>query len=307
MKILITGASGMLGSAVKSFAATDGHTVFSPSHSELDLKNESATLSYIENLDLDAIIHCAARVGGISGNISNPIEFLNDNIRIDASLLGAASALEINNLVYMGSSCMYPKNLSHPMEESEILSGPLESTNEGYALAKLVGWKTVQLRSESLQWRTLVLSNLYGPNDHFELGRSHLLAAIIEKIESALSQKVDIVKMWGDGSARREFTYVEDVAEFTVKSLNNLKNFPHTLNVGAGTDYSVLDYYQMVAKAFNYTGRVESDLSMPVGVPRKLMNSAKAIKLGWDPKTDIKLGIEKTISWYKKSKFEINR
>lgn len=301
MKVLITGASGMLGSAISKFAALDNHRILSPNHRELDLENESVTSAYLKFNRPDAIFHCAAKVGGISANVSNPIDFLTKNVRMDTSLLGAARSLEIQNLIYMGSSCMYPKNLPHPMNESEILTGPLEPTNEGYALAKLVGWKTVQFIANSLTWRTFVLSNLYGPHDHFEPERSHLLAAVIEKIHAARINKSESVEMWGDGSARREFTFVDDVAMFLVKSLENLKEFPDTLNVGAGVDYSVLEYYELVSKAMGYEGVVRVDLTKPTGMKRKLMDISKAQNFGWNPPTDIEFGIEKTVAWYEES------
>lgn len=288
----------MLGSAINKFAAIDNHRILSPNHHALDLENESATYDYLKSNRPDVIFHCAAQVGGISANISNQIDFLTKNIRIDASLLGAARSLKIQNLIYMGSSCMYPKNLPLPMKESEILTGPLESTNEGYALAKLVGWKTVQYAANSLTWRTFVLSNLYGPNDHFDPGRSHLLAAIIEKVHAARFNHRDTVEMWGDGSARREFTFVDDVAKFLVSALDHLEEFPDTLNLGLGTDYSVLNYYEMVSNAMNYQGTICADLTKPTGMKSKLMNITKAQKFGWDPQTPVESGIEMTITWY---------
>jgi GDP-L-fucose synthase len=301
MKVLITGASGMLGSAISKSAALDNHQILSPNHQELDLENELMTHDYLKRNRPDAIFHCAAKVGGIAANVSNPIDFLSRNIRMDASLLGGARALKIQNLIYMGSSCMYPKNLPHPMKESEILTGPLEPTNEGYALAKLVGWKTVQFVADSLTWLTIVLSNLYGPNDHFDPGRSHLLAAIIEKVHAAKISNSHTVDMWGDGSARREFTFVDDVAKFLVGSLGTLKNFPDTLNVGAGIDHTVLDFYTLVSKAMSYTGDISADLTKPTGMKRKLMDISVAREFGWNPATDIELGIERTVAWYEQN------
>lgn len=301
MKVLVTGASGMLGSAVVKFASLADLRLFIPSHRELDLEQVLPTFEYLKLHRPDAIIHCAAKVGGISANVANPIEFLTKNIRMDTSLLGAAKELEIENLIYIGSSCMYPKNLPHAMTELEILTGPLEPTNEGYALAKLVGWKTVQLIASTLTWRSFVLSNLYGPQDHFEPGRSHLLAAIIEKIHVAKINNSKSVDMWGDGSAKREFTFVDDVASFLVQSLERLKDFPDTLNVGAGVDHSVLDYYKLVSKAMNYEGEIQADLTKPTGMKRKLMDISQARGYGWAPQTSIESGIKKTVTWYEEN------
>lgn len=301
MKVLVTGASGMLGSAVSKFSNQNGHQVLTPSHRELDLEHEVTTFGYLKLHRPDAIFHCAAKVGGISANIANPFDFLTKNVRIDTALLGAAKKLEIENLVYMGSSCMYPKNLPHAMTESEILSGPLEPTNEGYALAKLVGWKTVQFVAKSLKWRSFILSNLYGPNDHFEQGRSHLLAAIIQKVYAARDKKFESVDMWGDGSAKREFTFVDDVALFLVQSIERMGDFPDTLNLGAGVDYSVLEYYKFVSQSMNYDGAIMADLSKPAGMQRKLMNISQATDFGWNPKTSIESGIQKTVTWYEEN------
>ena len=241
MRTLITGGTGMLGSSLIKFANKRGREILTPNQNELDLRDESSTRLYLAEFKPKIIIHAAARVGGISANISHPLDFLIDNIRMDSNLLTTASDLKIPNLVYIGSSCMYPKNLSHAMREEEILTGPLEPTNESYALAKLVGWKTVEIiaNSSSMAWRTIVLSNLYGPNDHFNPARSHLLAAIIEKVMIANTVGDPMVEMWGDGSSRREFTYVDDVSEFIIRSLPRLAEFPDTMNLGAGVDYSV--------------------------------------------------------------------
>jgi GDP-L-fucose synthase len=298
MKVLVTGGSGMLGRAVSYAAKIADHRVLTPSHRELDLEDEAATLKYLEENNPEAILHCAAKVGGISANIANPSDFLSRNIKIDSALLGAAKKLNTPNLIYMGSSCMYPRNFSHPMKESEILSGQLEPTNESYALAKLVGWKTVQINSSSLNWRTFVLSNLYGPNDHFEPERSHLLAAIIAKIHLALRNNDEKIVMWGDGSARRQFTFVDDVADFIVKSLGNLVNFPATLNLGAEGDYSISDFYQIASKVMGYEGQIVADLTKPTGMARKLMDVSTASSFGWVANTTIEAGIKKTADWY---------
>jgi GDP-L-fucose synthase len=298
MKILITGASGMLGTEIAEEAMRSGHEVLLPNHGELDLRNELATYEYLKLNSPDAIYHCAAKVGGISANIANPSEFLTDNIRIDSSVLGAAKSLEIPNLIYMGSSCMYPRNLVHAMKEEEILTGQLEPTNESYALAKLVGWKTVQLNSTNQNWRTVVLSNLYGPRDHFEENRSHLLAAIIAKTSQAKKSGASEIEMWGNGDSRREFTFAKDVAEFLISSLPSLEKFPATLNVGAGIDFSVLEYYELVSKIMGYEGVIVPNLTRPTGMARKLMEVERATALGWNPKTNIRDGIEITSTWY---------
>lgn len=300
MRVLITGGNGMLGSALKRIGSDAGFTILSPSRREVDLENEVATLQYIEANPVDAVVHAAAKVGGIAANIAHPVEFLTQNIGIDRNILNAALKLGISNFIYVGSSCMYPRNLAHPMKENEILSGPLETTNEGYALAKLVGSKTVEYvaQTKKLAWRNIILSNLYGPNDHFEPERSHLLAAIIEKVSYAKNNNLHEVEMWGDGEVRREFTYVDDVAGFLIKSLDRLEVLPITMNLGAGIDYTVREYYEIVIKSFGAELRIFADTSKPVGIKRKLLDVSLAQSFGWDPRTSLESGIKSTIDWY---------
>ncbi len=300
MKVLITGSSGMLGGSIKESALAAGHVVLSPTHAALDLEDEAGTLEYLDREQPEIIYHCAAKVGGIAANIANPLEFLIRNLRIDTSLLSAAAKNEIPNLFYMGSSCMYPRNLSRPMKVEDILTGPLEPTNEGYALAKLVGWKTVELSKRELNWKTVVLSNLYGPNDHFEPERSHLLAAIIAKVHFAKLSNSPSIEMWGDGSARRQFTYVDDVADFLVNVVTKLSIFPKTFNLGAPKDFSILEFYQIVSKQMNYAGVISPDLTKPAGMPIKLMDVETAVALGWQPRTSIEAGVQMTASWFAK-------
>jgi GDP-L-fucose synthase len=195
---------------------------------------------------------------------------------------------------------MYPKNSQTAMSEELIGTGPLESTNEGYALAKLVGTKKVSITAQELglTWRTLVLSNLYGPGDHFAEDRSHLVAAIIKKVAEAKSSGSKVIDMWGDGSARREFTYVKDVADYIAMNLDNLEQLPALLNLGSGVDYSVKEYYLEVMKAFDLEAGIKSDISKPTGMQRKLLNVERARSLGWKPKTSLNEGLKSTIEWY---------
>jgi nucleoside-diphosphate-sugar epimerase len=300
MRILITGSSGMLGRSVLHQISRTHHEVFTPSSSELDLKNQLETTNYLRDLKPDAIIHCAALVGGIQANIDNPIDYLVVNLKIDSNLLTAASEISTRNLIYIGSSCMYPKGINLPMSESLIGTGNLEETNEGYALAKIVGAKTIELtsRMKKLNWRTLVLSNLYGPGDHFEPNRSHLVAAIIQKVIAAKESGSSKIEMWGDGKARREFTFIDDVACFMAEKVDSLIEFPETMNLGAGYDLTVLEYYRLVMKICDYEGIIEHNSTKPSGMHRKLMDISKAKSFGWEPKTKIEDGLKVTLKWY---------
>ena len=298
MRVLVTGGSGMLGRAVTSSLNVANFEVLNPNRSELDLEDRLKTKSYLKTHKPEVIVHCAAFVGGISANISNPLDFLQKNLNIDQNIFIAATEVKVDKFLYMGSSCMYPKDRDTLMTESDILSGNLEPTNEGYALAKIVGWKNIQLISESLTWRTFILSNLYGPHDHFESSRSHLLAAVIDKVHKGMQENSLELEMWGSGDARREFTFVSDVADYIVEVIPNLEKIPVTLNVGAGIDYSVKEYYQMVCDAFNFQAKVIPNLRKPEGMKRKLMDVSKAREHGWVPKTEIKNGIKTTVEWY---------
>ena len=300
MRILVTGSSGMLGSAIMRQMNSTKHEILAPLSSVLNLENQIETNEYIRDSKPDAIIHCAALVGGIQANINNPIDYLAVNIRMDLNLLSAASKIETKNLIYIGSSCMYPRGLEVPMPEELIGTGTLEETNEGYALAKIVGAKTISLTAsiKKLNWKTLILSNLYGPGDHFETSRSHLVAAIIEKVITAKRMGITKIEMWGDGQARREFTYVDDVAFFIAERIDSLMELPVTMNVGAGYDLSVLEYYKLIMKVCDYDGDIEIDLSKPSGMHRKLMDISKAKSHGWMPRTNLEDGLRETVNWY---------
>jgi GDP-L-fucose synthase len=300
--ILLTGGSGMLGSAIQAELSKTPHTLLSPGRRELDLLDANSCQDYFRENEIDLIIHCAAIVGGIKANIDSPYEFLNSNINIDTNLFNSARTFKIQNLIYIASSCMYPKNSLVAMPEELIGTGPLESTNEGYALAKLVGTKKVSITAQELglTWRTLVLSNLYGPGDHFDKDRSHLVAAIIKKVSEAKLSGSKVIDMWGDGSARREFTYVKDVAEYISMNLVNLELLPSVLNLGLGIDYSVKEYYLAVLKAFDLEAEIKSNISKPSGMQRKLLNVERARSLGWNPKTSLDAGLKSTLEWYSK-------
>lgn len=300
MRILLTGSRGMLGSSIKRHLIDTKFDLLAPTSTDLNLLDAIAVNDYLRINKPEAVIHAAARVGGIQANIDSPYEFLTENIRMDSNLLTASLQYKVPNLLYMASSCMYPRETFQPMQESQILTGALEPTNEGYALAKLVATKTVELASVQygLNWRSLILSNLFGPGDHFNSDKSHLLAAIITKVEAAKRTNAPEITMWGTGNVRREFTYVEDVADFIANKIFSLGDLPVVLNIGLGQDYSVLEYYQMVAQYAGYLGKITADTSKPEGMRQKLLNIEVAQTLGWNPDTRIADAIAKTYDWY---------
>ena len=237
MKVLLTGSRGMLGSAILKVIPSS-YDVEKPTRAELNLLSPQDVTSFIANSKPDVIIHVAAKVGGIQANIDNPFEFLTENLRIDLNVLTAAQASAIPRLFYIGSTCMYPKDQAGPLVEKDILTGILEPTNEGYALAKIIGSKIVEIvaTKENLNWRVLIPSNLYGPGDNFNPNGSHLVAAIIRKVDHAIKTDSPMIEMWGDGKSRREFTFVDDVAQFICYSLTNMELLPTKMNIGTGLD-----------------------------------------------------------------------
>lgn len=256
----------------------------------------------------DFVVLAAAKVGGIQANVADPVGFLVENLEINNNVICAALAAGVNNLLYMGSSCMYPKDYNNPLKEEYLLAAPLEPTNEGYALAKISGAKLCEYcrKQYGVNYKTLIPCNLYGPGDHFKPGLSHLVAAIVDKIHKAKKNGEESVEIWGDGSARREFLYVDDLASFVCDSLPILDRLPDYLNVGYGRDHSVLEYYQIAADALDYAGRFTFDTTKPVGMATKLLDSSLAYDYGWKPGTAPDEGIRKTYEYYLRAKEPIN-
>jgi GDP-L-fucose synthase len=302
-RVLITGGGGMVGGNIAESAKESGWQVFTPTSNDLDLRDRSLTLEYLQDQKIDSIIHCAARVGGIAANIAAPADFIMNNLQIDASIISAARNLKVQEFIYFGSSCMYPRNISQPMSEDKILSAPLEPTNEGYALAKIAGAKSVEAvaKQDSVDWKVLIPSNLYGPQDNFDQFTSHLVPAVIGKIADANTSGTSTIEIWGDGQARREFTYVGDVADFIVKNFGSLKDWPAMMNIGYGSDHSINDYYNVIGKELDFKGSFTHNLEKPVGMKQKLMDSTIAKRYGWNPQTELQTGIKKTIKWYLES------
>ena len=290
----------MVGGNIAERARKAGWQIFTPNSQDLDLRDAKKTLDFLIDQRINGIVHCAARVGGIAANIAAPADFILSNLQIDSSLISAARKLKIQKFVYFGSSCMYPRNISQPMSEDKIMSAALETTNEGYALAKIAGAKTVEsvAKQDALDWKVLIPSNLYGPRDNFDELTSHLVSAVIRKIVEAKASNASEVEIWGDGQARREFTYVRDVADFVVDNFEVVQHWPIIMNIGYGTDHSIYDYYKTVAKELCYTGTFTHNFEKPVGMNRKLMDSAIAKRYGWSPQTDLQAGIAQTIKWY---------
>lgn len=295
MKIVITGARGMLASAIREQWAElrPDDEIIGLSRADVDLRDREATLAILEGIKPDAIVHCAATVGGIAANVEHPTAFLSDNLLLDTSVIGGAMAVGVQKLIYIGSSCMYPRDYRQPLVESDMLAAPLEPTNEGYAIAKIAGSKLCEYASREfgLTYRTIIPSNLYGPNDDYDSGHSHLVAAAISKIYQAKLAGSPSVQIWGDGTARREFTYVDDLGKWLVENIDSIGEWPARMNVGCGYDKSVTEFYEIARDVVGYDGDFEYDTSKPTGMHQKLMDSAIAASFGWNPTTDVATGM----------------
>ena len=291
----------MLGSAVvNELRGRQQFTAIPVTRQDVDLENRQEVRELLVKERPDVIVHTAAKVGGIQANVDAPFQLLMRNLTLDSAVIQEAVSGGIKNLLYVGSSCMYPANFSQPLRENYLLRGSLEVTNEGYALAKISGAKLCELASRTLglNYRAIVPSNLYGPGDNFSPDSSHLLAAVIRKVLDAKESGKTELEVWGSGNARREFTYVGDLATWIVDNLHRIADLPPLINVGSGEDFSVADFYRFVLEVADLNASLSFDLSKPEGVMSKLMDSTIARdQFDWSPSTNVREGIKKTIAW----------
>lgn len=300
-RVLITGASGMVGQNLMAHQAATRSQILCPSSEQLNLKNFNAVNNYLVAEKPDFIIHAAGKVGGIQANMSNPLGFLDDNLLIGRNLVVAARDAGIKNFLNLGSTCMYPRNAKNPLVEDSILAGELEPTNEGYALAKIMVDRLCQYISQqnpALNYKTIIPCNLYGPFDKFSPEYSHLVPAIIHKIHLAKMKGQQSVDIWGDGTVRREFMYAGDLADAIWKALSDFDAVPAIFNCGLGYDYSVNEYYQAAARMIGWDGEFIHLLDKPVGVKQKLADISRQTYWGWTPSTSLEDGFAKTYEFY---------
>jgi len=302
-KIYISGHKGMVGAACWRVLESAGYyNIIGKTSTQLDLRNQSLVYEYIKSEKPDIIINAAAKVGGILANLTYPYEFLMDNMLIQNNLISSAHKLNIQKFIFLGSSCIYPKLAPQPIKEEYLLSDILEPTNEWYAIAKISGVKLIHaLRNQyEKDYISLMPTNLYGPNDNFDLKTSHVLPAMIRKFHEAKEDKSSSVKLWGSGSPMREFMYVDDLADAVVFALEN-KLDEHLYNVGTGFDLTISDLSKKIKSIIDYKGDIEWDLTKPDGTPRKLMDNSKLLNKGWSPSIDLDEGIQITYNWFKKN------
>jgi len=300
MRIYVAGHRGLVGNAlVREIEKRPEHTWLGRTRSELDLLDRKAVFEFLAAEQPDAVIIAAAKVGGILANSSFPVEFLSENLQIETNLIDGAHAANIARLLFLGSSCIYPKLSPQPIREEYLLTGPLELTNEPYALAKIAGLKLVQAyRSEyKKSWISAMPTNIYGPGDNFEESTSHVLPALIGKFHKAKKEGSKSVTVWGSGTPKREFLYSDDLASACLFLIEKYNEDSH-INVGTGTDLSISELAQTIAEVVGYQGEIHFDTSKPDGTPRKLLDVSKLRALGWQSSIKLKEGIRKTYDWF---------
>lgn len=300
MKIYVAGHRGLVGSAIVRDIEKEGrHSWIGASRSELNLFHRADVFDYVISQKPDAVVIAAARVGGISANNTFPVEFLTENLQIEMSILDACHAADVSRVLFLGSSCIYPRLAPQPIKEEYLLTGELEATNEAYALSKIAGIKLVQgyRREYSRKWISAMPTNLYGIGDNFHPENSHVLPALIRKFHEAKIALDTSITVWGTGSPRREFLHVDDLASACMFLLENYDD-DIALNVGCGEDVTIKELAELVAEIVGFQGDILWDDSKPDGTPRKLLDTTRINNLGWYPKIELSTGIRDTYDWY---------
>ena len=300
-RVYVAGHRGMVGSAVwRALQAAGYSDLVGWSSSELDLTDRDAAMDAVTSAQPDVVVVAAAKVGGIMANSTYPVEFLADNLRIQTNLFEAAHSADVDRLLFLGSSCIYPKMAPQPIPESALLTGPLEETNIAYAIAKISGIIGVQsYRSEyDRRWISAMPTNLYGPGDNFDLESSHVLPALIRRFHEAKESGAPSVTLWGSGTPRREFLHVDDLAAACLRLLD-VYDEPEHVNVGVGEDVTIAELAVLIAEGVGYQGAIEWDTSKPDGTPRKLLDVSRMNALGWEPTIGLREGIAATYEGYR--------
>lgn len=306
IKIYIAGHNGLVGSAIVRRLKKAGYNNFiHRTHKELDLINQKDVDNFFCRERPEWVFLAAAKVGGIMANIEHPAEFLYENLMIECNIINSAYKYGIEKLLFLGSSCIYPRECSQPMKERYLLNGKLEPTNEGYALAKIAGIKLCEYYNKqyNTNFISLIPSNVYGIRDNFDLKNSHVMAALIRRFHEAKVRKLPIIKLWGTGKAKREFLYVDDLADACLYFMENYdaKELPPFINIGTGKDISIKKLAELIKNIVGYKGEMAWDTSKPDGMPRKVVDVTIANELGWQAKVSLEEGIKKTYEWFLKN------
>jgi len=305
-RILVTGSNGMVGSAlVRRLKYLGFTTVLTPTSKDLDLRNQEAVDEYFATHDINYVFHLAAKVGGIKANINFSAEFLYDNIIMGCNVINSARKYGVKKLLFLGSSCIFPKNCRQPMKETDIMTGPLEPTNEGYAFGKLSILKMCEMFNKQFgtNFISLMPCNIYGIGDHFDLERSHVMGALITKFHNAKINNLPSVEIWGSGKAKREFIFVDDVIDAIMFFMTkcNAQDIIPFVNIGTGTDVTINELAHLISSVVGYKGKIVFNKDKPEGMMRKCLDVIKANKLGWKANVKLMDGLEKTYEWYIKN------
>jgi GDP-L-fucose synthase len=298
--VYVAGHAGLVGSAIVRHLRAAGFTaVVGARSAELDLRDPVATRAWFDHVRPHVVIDAAARVGGILANSTAPVQFLSDNLRMQLNLLDTAHEFDVSRLLFLGSSCIYPKFAAQPIAESSLLTGPLEETNDAYAIAKIAGITQVQAyrRQYGRRWISAMPTNLYGPGDNFDLTSSHVLPALLRKYHEAVQGGRQEVTVWGSGTPRREFLHVDDLASACLYLLEHYDD-PAPINVGVGEDLSISELAGLIAEVVGFTGRTVFDRSKPDGTPRKLLDVGRLTELGWTSEITLRDGVAETYDWF---------
>ena len=300
MSVLVAGSTGLAGSAIAAAFESKGEEVIRVNRSVVDLMDLEATKKFLKSTKPTLVIDAAAKVGGIGANNSFPVEFLADNIRIQSNLMQAAHETDVERFVFLGSSCIYPRDCAQPIKEEYLMTGPLEATNSAYAIAKIAGIELVNSyrKEHGRKWISLMPTNLYGPRDNFDLQASHVLPAFIRRFVEAAESNMESVTLWGSGAPLREFLHVDDLAQAVALTASSYDSSMH-LNVGTGHDLTIKDLAGMVASLSGFKGEIIWDTSKPDGTPRKTLDVSRIKALGWNPTITLEVGIASTIAWFK--------
>ena len=298
-RIWVAGHRGMVGSAIVRRLASEHCEILTAGRDELDLLDQAATRAWLQDRKPDAVIVAAAKVGGILANARFPADFLYDNLVIETNIIEGSFRAGVSKLLFLGSSCIFPKFAPQPIEEEALLTGPLEATNEWYAIAKIAGIKLCQAyrQQHGADFIAGMPTNLYGPNDNFDLESSHVLPALIRKFDDAKRSGAASVTLWGTGAPRREFLHVDDCADACVFLLQSYSG-DQFVNIGLGSDVTIAELAALIAEVTGFAGSIDYDTSRPDGTPRKLMSSARLNGMGWAAKIGLREGIERTYRWY---------
>ena len=300
MTIVIAGSTGLVGSAITRALIGRGQSVIGINRKVVDLLDRKATFEFISAAKPDLVIDAAAIVGGIGANNNFPVDFLSKNIQMQSNLMDAAHAANVERFVFLGSSCIYPRDCAQPIKEEYLMTGPLEQTNSAYAVAKIAGIELIRSYRKQFnrKWISLMPTNMYGPNDNFDLESSHVLPALINRFVTATQNGDRSVTLWGTGSPKREFLHVDDLATATLLAVEKYDDGAH-LNVGTGEDLPIADLALMISRLSGFSGKIEWDSSKPDGTPRKVLDVTKMKNLGWAPAISLEAGISSTIEWFK--------